>query len=464
MGCFASKELDINDPLYKAKQADRAITEALNQSNKQRKCKKILILGAGESGKSTVLKQLKILHKNGFSHEERAKYTQVIWADAVTCMCVLVAEARKAKIPLECDQLTSSLKIHRYNLSSYQRNILMNIDTDAAGGNKFINDYITKYGPGSQLKRQKDSTGRTEAFDEKLDNEETDTLFFNESIGYKKSEEFDSDSLETSDARTTNNSNLDGNLTGFLGKNRNNNSAKVVSRYEVALAIYELWTKDSGIAKIWARRNEFQMESNADYYFNNIMNFVDEHYLATDSDILSARIKTTGIQESLFTINGEDFKILDAGGQRSERKKWLKSFEDISAVLFVLAVSEYDQVLFEDNKVNRMHEAMMLFKTLVNSRWFYNTPFILFLNKTDLFEEKIKKSPMKRYLPDFNGKVGNFEEGMKYFEDTFLRFNRTKKSVYVHRTCATDTKLMKFVLAAVTDLIIQDNLRATGMM
>ena len=106
---------------------------------------------------------------------------------------------------------------------------------------------------------------------------------------------------------------------------------------------------------------------------------------------MKGRIKTTGITETNFIINSLQFKVLDAGGQRSERKKWIHCFEDITAVLFVLAISEYDQCLFEDERVNRMHESIVLFDSLCNSQWFANTPFILFLNKIDIFEKKILK-------------------------------------------------------------------------
>lgn len=36
------------------------------------------------------------------------------------------------------------------------------------------------------------------------------------------------------------------------------------------------------------------------------------------------------------------------GGQRSERKKWIHCFEDVTAIIFCVAMSEYDQVLHED--------------------------------------------------------------------------------------------------------------------
>lgn len=47
----------------------------------------------------------------------------------------------------------------------------------------------------------------------------------------------------------------------------------------------------------------------------------------------------------------------------------LRSFEGVTAVLFVAAISEYDQLLYEDDKTNRMVEALNLFEEICNSRW-----------------------------------------------------------------------------------------------
>lgn len=509
MGCTASKQMEekrpssnIYDPLYRARQADKYITEAIERSKKLKKQKKILLLGAGESGKSTVLKQLKILHKNGFTNEERKKYTQIIWSDVVNCMCTLIMQARKNKIPLDCDNYINEpsnlpLKNAKDTLLTYRKNILSNLDITVAGGEKFLSDYLMKYGNNSDFQRKKSSTGKIEGFtheteidskvfedseNENMDIDDENTLNNRQEYNNGSEESLNDEKTYTSLLAQDDIIKLNGDTSGILqlnrGKNNKNNGSwngektrqvtnqPIITREQVGEAIALLWMSDSGIRKIWNKRNEFQIESNANYYFDNVIKFVDENYLCTDADILAARIKTTGIQETQFQINGEDFKILDAGGQRSERKKWLKSFDDITAVLFVLAVSEFDQVLFEDHQVNRMHESMLLFKTLVNSKWFVDTPFILFLNKTDLFEEKIVKhnAIMKNYLPDYTGKIGNVEDGLKYFEKTFLRFNRTKKPVYIHRTCATDGQLMKKVLSTVTDMFIQNNLKATGMM
>lgn len=81
--------------------------------------------------------------------------------------------------------------------------------------------------------------------------------------------------------------------------------------------------------------------------------------------------------------------MYDVGGQRNERKKWIHCFDEVTAVIFVAAISEYDQVLYEDNTQNRLVEAINLFEEICNSRWFEKTSMILFLNKRDLFEDKI---------------------------------------------------------------------------
>jgi GTPase SAR1 family protein len=82
------------------------------------------------------------------------------------------------------------------------------------------------------------------------------------------------------------------------------------------------------------------------------------------------------------------FQVVDVGGQRNERRKWIHSFEDVSAIIYMCAISEYDQKLFEDLETNRLTEAFTLFESVLRMQWFKKTTIILFLNKSDLFEQK----------------------------------------------------------------------------
>jgi hypothetical protein len=47
--------------------------------------------------------------------------------------------------------------------------------------------------------------------------------------------------------------------------------------------------------------------------------------------------------------------MFDVGGQRSERKKWIHCFENVNALLFLVAISGYDQCLAEDKDGVSIH-------------------------------------------------------------------------------------------------------------
>lgn len=81
-----------------------------------------------------------------------------------------------------------------------------------------------------------------------------------------------------------------------------------------------------------------------------------------DQDVLRSRAKTTGIIEIEFDVSGLHFRMVDVGGQRSERKKWMHCFQDVTSVIFCVALSEYDLKLQEDDQTNRMQESLKLFK------------------------------------------------------------------------------------------------------
>lgn len=78
-------------------------------------------------------------------------------------------------------------------------------------------------------------------------------------------------------------------------------------------------------------------------------------------------------------------------------------FEAVTSIIFCVALSEYDQVLLEETGQNRMNESLVLFESVINSRWFLRTSIILFLNKIDLFKAKLPKIPLERYFPEYTG-------------------------------------------------------------
>ncbi|KAJ6241954.1 g protein alpha i subunit [Anaeramoeba flamelloides] len=151
----------------------------------------------------------------------------------------------------------------------------------------------------------------------------------------------------------------------------------------------------------------------------------------------------------------DTIRIIDVGGQRNERRKWINCFENITAVLFIASLSEYNQQLFEDETMNRMHESLLLFEEITNSRWLTESSFILFLNKVDLFKEKLKQFKLKKCFPNYKGGE-NFDNASNYIKEKFLDKVKKNKPIYTHFTCATDTTNIRFVFDAVKDIILQN--------
>ena len=87
--------------------------------------------------------------------------------------------------------------------------------------------------------------------------------------------------------------------------------------------------------------------------------------------------------------------MFDVGGQKNERRKWIDQFDGVTTVLYVTATSDYNQFLYEDGRINRQDESLQVFKSLLGFSCFSNTPFLLFLNKDDLFREKLTLYPFR---------------------------------------------------------------------
>ncbi|KAJ3435398.1 guanine nucleotide-binding protein g(o) subunit alpha [Anaeramoeba flamelloides] len=227
---------------------------------------------------------------------------------------------------------------------------------------------------------------------------------------------------------------------------------------EIVNKIKTLWS-DKGIQEIWERKSEFQVNDTAPYYFDRIDEIAKSDYLPDNQDILHLRVKTTGIVETQFESSDLGFRMFDVGGQRNERKKWIHCFQDVTALIFCVSMSEYDQTLYEDETQKRMTESLQLFEEICNAHWFENTSMILFLNKKDLFEEKIKKIDLNVCFSEYSGGL-DYKLASEYIRDQFLSLNRNdQKKIYPHFTCATDTSNIKKVFEAVKDTVLSDLLR-----
>eukprot|EP00008_Paramoeba_atlantica_P006008 CAMPEP_0201483966 /NCGR_PEP_ID=MMETSP0151_2-20130828/8160_1 /ASSEMBLY_ACC=CAM_ASM_000257 /TAXON_ID=200890 /ORGANISM="Paramoeba atlantica, Strain 621/1 / CCAP 1560/9" /LENGTH=352 /DNA_ID=CAMNT_0047867369 /DNA_START=566 /DNA_END=1624 /DNA_ORIENTATION=+ len=346
--CGSKETIEEKEARLKSKEIEKKIRDDKRVMDKEIK---LLLLGAGESGKTTITKQMKILYMDGFTDEERRAFVPVIHSNVILSMRTLVMNAPKLDIEIDDDR----------------------------------KDLFTS----------------------------GDILFEQD-------------------------------LTA-----------------ERADAVAGLWSNPK-VKDVFERRAEFQLVDSCTYFFDKVHDFVPESFIPSDEDILMSRSRTVGCSEITFEIGNFFFRLVDVGGQQSERRKWIHQFGDVKAVLFVSSLAEYDLKLMEDEKTNRMHDSLSLFEGILNSDWFRDTPIILFLNKSDLFEEKILKKDLRIAFPEYNGGK-DLEAALGFIKKKFEEKNLQSRQLYMHVTCATNTENVKVVFGAVRNECLKEILSETNL-
>jgi len=223
---------------------------------------------------------------------------------------------------------------------------------------------------------------------------------------------------------------------------------------EIGVSIRALW-KDSAIQKIYKLRDkDYQLNDTADYFFSNVDKFMEDNYIPSVSDVLRARVRSTGIEEAEFIFDGMSIKVVDVGGQRSERRKWIHCFSSVTSILFCASLSGYCQTLREKSEVPRMEEALVLFGEVANSAYFNNASIILFLNKVDLFALKLQIVPLSTFFPHYTGEDTS-EQACEYVKARFIELATDCSRVYTHITCALDTDHIEHVIYDVRVMILK---------
>jgi len=344
MSCFSMSQTD-------AEKRNNALERELKLANKNARAEhKILLLGPGESGKSTIFKQMKIIQENGcYTQEELMSFRRDIFSNTVLQMRVLLR--------------------------------------GAANGNFHFESEAHVVAAGQLLQ---DSTQGVE-------------------------------------------------WSAEIGK-----------------LVKTVWS-DPKLQHLYTNHDDrkFQTNDTAHYFFNAVDRLIAPDYCPTVSDVLHVRVRSTGIQEATFKFAEVTFKVVDVGGQRSERRKWIHCFDAVTCVIFCASLSDYDQGLREEKTVNRLDEAIELFDDVFNSHCFPRSAVVLFLNKIDLFKEKIKRVPLSTRFPAYEG-GDDFEKGAKFIEARFTEVANDGVKPIVFTTCAIDTENIKLVITAVKMQILKN--------
>ncbi|XP_056105914.1 guanine nucleotide binding protein (G protein) alpha v1 isoform X1 [Rhinichthys klamathensis goyatoka] len=235
----------------------------------------------------------------------------------------------------------------------------------------------------------------------------------------------------------------------------------------VAHAFCRLWG-DLGFRTAVARGHEFQLNDSARYFFENISRIIAPNYIPTETDVLRVRVRTRGVVETQIRVNNSLYRLIDVGGQRSERKKWYSYFDNVHAVLFMVALSGYDQNLDEHRSTqNRLHESLECFSSTCNSAFFRGASLVLFMNKIDLFGEKILYSGrhLRLYQPDYKGPERDVSCAAQYVTDQFVTCaSASGKVVFPHFTTATERSSVQEAFQSTISTVLQHNLHTAALL
>ncbi|KAJ3306052.1 hypothetical protein HDV03_000589 [Kappamyces sp. JEL0829] len=197
------------------------------------------------------------------------------------------------------------------------------------------------------------------------------------------------------------------------------------------------------------KEGQHTLPDTTEFFLENVSRILCNDYIPTNEDILSLRMVTQSVSETIFTIKGVPYHFYDVSGLTYHRKVWTGYFSNVDTVLFVASLSAYNQMLVEDPTVNRMADAMVLFQQIGNHPLLVKVPFILFMNKRDIYEKKAKKIPIINYFPEYSGKKFSISQGASFFRDKLYAQCPQTHIIAAHVTCATDTKAMEVIIDGV---------------
>lgn len=234
--------------------------------------------------------------------------------------------------------------------------------------------------------------------------------------------------------------------------------------------IIQLWD-DLDVQEHLARRN-IALQNQAGFFLDDVKRIAEENYIPTPEDILRARVQTMGPEEHhipLESENGKEWIVYDVGGSRSQRAAWAQFFDNVTTIIFLAPASAFNQVLVEDETVNRMADTMKLWRNLCGNRLLQSVELVLFLNKMDILDKKLKAGiQFAKYVTSYKDRPNETQAVAKYLLDVFHRLHTQhtpkKRKVYAHTTCATDTKATSVVISQIREVILMKTLHETSIL
>ncbi|KAF1747527.1 hypothetical protein GCK72_023992 [Caenorhabditis remanei] len=249
------------------------------------------------------------------------------------------------------------------------------------------------------------------------------------------------------------------------------------------------------------------------YFFPNLDRIAVANYIPTPEDLIHMRQTTLGVHEISFDYTKHTIRLIDVGGQKTERRKWIHFFEGVTAVMFTCSLASFNQTTEEEPKsfvegnglrkqsipavlvsswesslnkvqnrimvrssgkarvekpgmINRLDEAVELFRSIRENHFLRTSTFMLFLNKVDLLAKKLSIIRFSEYFPDYKKWINgdnSVASVAEFIESMFREGLEPDQKIYAHLIQATVTTNVEFTFALCCDVIFERNLEGTTL-
>ncbi|EAU82769.1 hypothetical protein CC1G_10888 [Coprinopsis cinerea okayama7 len=455
----------------RAKETNDRIDKEISAEKERRKRPraKILLLGQAESGKSTVLKNFQLQFAPKAFENDAEIWRPVIHLNLVRSINFLVNF-----LSSRLTNLRDSTNQHSHSLSTQSSSSSLHSSASSPpskknGQNTELRKLLVRLAP---LRQVEDSLARalsggslsnsSSPFSPAYNPAKAPEIAFPSGYGWKKAL-------------------LSGRKLGSGNGGNGGNGSSDMSEFGQASRILaacgedivKLWN-DPGVQQI-LKAADIALDEQPGFFLDQAARITEESYRPLPEDVLKARVTTVGPEEHVIHCenvadsSAKEWVIYDVGGSRSQRAAWAQFFDDVNMIIFLAPMSGFNQVLAEDESVNRLTDSLRLWQTLCSNKLLAHVEFVLFLNKLDILDAKLKSGvQFGSFVTSYVDKPNETKPVAKYLLDVFVSLHQKhsprRRKIHPHLTCAVDTKATSTVINRIREVILVKMLSQTNIL
>lgn len=430
----------------KSREIDLQIETDKQEAQKNRRPIRILLLGQGESGKSTILKNFQFHFAPNAFKEDSLAWRAVIHLNLV---CVV-------NFILDLLSTTSPAQVRDGSGGSSRNGVS---DTESSATDE-IKQLRMRLRP---LREVEAILSKRLAVEKCLSRRSSNATLGSDQSSAPKPTEIAVRSGSGWKALSK--------LHGPGGQDQINEMRQIITACCADIA--SLWENEA-VQSVVSEHKGFQEQATT-FFLNNALRICQMPYEPTIDDILRTRLTTLGVEEHPLTLEGgqieqrnQEWVIYDVGGSRTQRAAWVPYFDDMTAIIFIVPLSAFNQVLDEDTSVNRLFDSFQLWRTICNSKILAGITFIIIFNKRDLLAKKLEAGvQFKDFVTSYKDKLNDSQSVSKYLRQKFAGIHKelspTHRPLFSHVTCAIDSQSTSIVLVRIREILLRMNLRDTEL-